>query len=318
MSENTLPIEQLPEEYESWYQERDRSALTVLSCGDDRLVAQGGEAGVIERDEKGDTYYLRHFGGGPSLATVALKALYADSRSELTNIIDPPRLYSMLRQEMPRLSRIAPIAHSDTAHEPEGAFRRWGQAPIGCARLKGNSTVLHQAAYHPAVIEQGALEYNALFGNIDRFMPYERIVAGLRDAVAGDSEARLDTLQLDRDFLLRTNTPVAVLDGAHLPAANTFVSFNFTFDRMSRPGEFYGVDAAQTAEAIMCALPELNLNPDALLASIVHTACSTRGALIHHESGQYDPAKLKAVIYGDPAEAVHRLRDLREQIQRTL
>lgn len=318
MSEITpFTIEKLPTQYASWYREGDPNVLKVLSCGDDRPIASGGDAAVHTPNAQSETSYIRHFGGGPELAMTALKALAIQGKEALVDTINPLHLYLVMRKRMPRAAGILPVAHSDIGNEGGVKFNAVRtDEPIGCARLQKNTAVMTLAANNLTVITRGEKEYDALMGTDSLAYDYAAVAEGIRNTTLPNRAVQLDQVDMGRGYLARTQTPVIVLEGSHLPPAQTFVSLNFT-DLIAEPGEFYGVDVKQTTEAIMQTLPEFDIDPHALIGAILHDACATRAALAHDPTtGVYDPSRLKITVLGDPLQAADELVDLRARLRK--
>lgn len=299
------------------FTERNPEVVSVLGCGDERLIAIGAIALLSEQlGIEFDGNFLRSFGGAAQLPNLVLRSL-AINGVDVRNK-DYADLDRGLRQRLLTEANIIGLDHTAIQNE-DLAFGELGFNPdsskdLACARLGAHGLVTDLAVYDKNVHDKSMQVQGALFG--DDFI-HEQVLGGLKASSNQDTglASNLGNLSLGRDYVAEIGSPVMLLRGSHASPEKARICINFETNTISHPDEeTFVVDATQVTEALMRALPEFDLDPRVIMSLFIHDVCATSAALAGSATGNMSPNTIQLVRNGDPRQAMAYLMAQKETL----
>jgi hypothetical protein len=296
----------------------------LLGCGDDRPLCKESAKHLGTEGLPADQPYLRYYGGIYGMTRVAVVSAVAQYGKRALDIVKAKgnfkQLANELKDRIEETSDVIAITHSATGSEDrERQLNPDSKNPLGCAYAHGIGKVAKISA--SGDIQQiGTNEYFSLFGP-DHDQNMIHIAAEASKTVAGaEFGDKPDEYSISRKDVLEDGIPAMILEGSHAKTNNTFVLANFSTNKLSDPTAaeeigrpYYEIDFTQTAETIIRSFPELKLDPEILIATMILDVCATRSALAASD-GEANPARLALVKYGDPHEALDYLGRVSEEV----
>ena len=294
----------------------------LLGCGDDRGISKASSTHLENEGLPANRPYLRYFGGSYGLARVSQVAAVAQYGLDILSTLDPKSDFVKYSAEFGDLAEknteVITTAHSAEDNElNKGRLNPASTAPLACAYAFNIGEVSHIAGHNRQVQNLSGYEYRALFGPDFSTKHFPVVATANREVAAKVFGPDYRKFSITRSNLLSTGVPTMVLEGSHAPNADTFLLANFSTDMLSDPQAaqdierpYYGIDFTQTAEIIMKSMPQLKLDPEILLATMVLDVTATRAALAAHDGGPANPERISLVRYGDPEKALDYLRSL--------
>jgi hypothetical protein len=313
----SITVPEIDDELKSTYKDRPEGVV-FLGCGDDRDCSTESSLHLRSEIEKTGIYvpteaYLRIFGGiyglsWNALVTADVQAGRAAGRNfDMEDYLEFSRFLAVRASQ---LNQVIATQHSATAQEMGPVLKPDIEDPVGCAYAHGKGEIAYIAGYEPNVQRVSQQEWVGLGGQIkdrDEDRKFQAATRQVAHSCFGDDPR---SFSVSRGDFTKMGTPTMVLRGEHADPEQTLVVANFTLDKLSVPHAahdigrpYYGVDVTQSAELIMKSLPELNLDPEILVRSILRDSCATRGALAGG-----DPTKLRLARYGDMQTALEYLK----------
>ena len=307
-SKPTIDIKQMQLDREKHFVDLESLEQLAVGCGDERCVCEGSMNG-LESEEGNLEHFIRCYGGPFGLAHTLIlnrQGVIPPNNAGLRDSLSSHK--SAVELVIKRLDSagIVPILHSDNSSEEGESFNPDNNAPdVGCAFAKklGLITNLMHREY---VI--GATEKLIHDQGGDTSMITSMMASKQQMIESGIDE----NFHYDRSDYRDLVDNVAVLDGAHAPAEDTALVMNYK-ERVSRPAPgleaFYDVDVLIVAKTLVKLFPEINFNPEELLASIELQSVTTAHALALGTRKEGSNLEMLAIeLYGNRQDALEELK----------
>ena len=291
----------------------------VLGCGDDRGCTDESAAALTELGLPMDRAFARLFGGKFGAANILAVAAAAQHGPDFVQRRLGTDFYALSEELSQRAKQhgVYMLAHSAQSNEDNPAqININSENAVGCARIAALGQVNDIAANNQLAIRVGEADAEAIFGNLETTTSFPELAekfAQTSNIFFGDNPK---SFAIARDEIIKTNTQAMVLKGSHAPSEQAKHVINLEWDELSDANEaavrqiyYYNNDVVVVAAALIKSYPELELDPNILINTMLLDAAATRTALAAGD-GAPDPQRIESLRNGDGREALAYLYSL--------
>lgn len=291
----------------------------VLGCGDDRGCTGESTATLTDLGLPVHRAFARLFGGKFGAANILAVAATAQHGPDFVKRGLGTDFYA-LSEELSRRAKqhgVYMLSHSAESNEDNPIhLNKNSEKAVGCARIAALGQVNDIAANNQLAIRVGESDAEAIFGNLDTTTSFPELAekfAQTSNLFFGDNPK---SFAVAREKIIKTNTQAMVLKGSHAPSEQAKHVINLEWDELSDANEaaarriyYYNNDVVVVAATLIKSYPELELDPNILINTMLLDAAATRTALAAAD-GAPDPQRIESLRNGDGREALAFLYSL--------
>lgn len=291
----------------------------VLGCGDDRGCTDESAAALTALGLPMDRAFARLFGGKFGAANILAVAATAQHGPDFVQHRLGTDFYALSEELSQRAKQhgVYMLTHSAQSNEDNPAqINRNSEKAVGCARIAALGQVNDIAANNQLAIRVGEADAEAIFGNLETTISFPELAekfAQTSNLFYGDNPK---SFAIDRGVIIKTNTQAMVLKGSHARSEQAKHVINLEWDELSDANEasarqiyYYNNDVVVVAAALIKSYPELELDPNILINTMLLDAAATRTALAAGD-GTPDPQRIESLRNGGGREALTYLHSL--------